>query len=327
MTFGEIMMRLVPPNNLRINQSNAFDYSFGGSESNVAISLANFGMPVSFVTALPDNEFGHAAIKDLRMYGVDTSKSIWCGNRIGVYFVEMGTSIRNGQVIYDRDNTAISTIPSGAIDWPIVFKDANWFHWSGITPAISNEAAAICKEAIAAAKTLGMTISCDLNHRQKLWKYGKSPLEVMPDLVKACDVLIAHRDAAEIHLGVSTSTSDDQEFMSQLLKEFPKVSTVVTTLKSNGDNGMTYQGILQDRSKSIRSKVYTTSHFVDRLGGGDAFMGGLIYGLQKLNDQEALEFATAATVLKYSVKGDPNQVSTEEVLKLMKGDGSGRIIR
>ena len=341
-TFGEIMLRLSTPGYLRFGQARQFDATFGGGEANVAVSLANYGIDAAFVTRLPDNDIAKACIKDLRSYGVDTSKIVFGGDRVGIYFLETGAVARPSKVVYDRAGSAIATIQPGMIDWKKVFEGADWFHWTGITPALSQGAADVCLEAIKAANALGVTVSCDLNYRKNLWKYGKAAGEVMPALVEGCDVILGNEEDADKVFGIKpegfdvTATGgaiDQGRFRSvgeQLMKRFPRAKKVIITLRGSiNANHNTWGGVLWDGAKLYESPRYDITHIVDRVGGGDSFMGGLIYGLLSYpgDDQKALNFAVAASCLKHTIFGDYNQVTVAEVENLMKGDASGRVAR
>ena len=341
-TFGEIMLRLSTPGYLRFGQARQFDATFGGGEANVAVSLANYGLDARFITRLPDNDIAKACIKDLRSYGVDTSGIIFGGDRVGIYFLETGAVARPSKVVYDRANSAIATIQPGMIDWKKVFEGADWFHWTGITPALSQGAADVCLEAIKAANALGVTVSCDLNYRKNLWKYGKKAGEVMPALVEGCDIILGNEEDADKVFGIKpegfdvTATGgaiDQRRFQSvgeQLMKRFPRAKKVIITLRGSVNaNHNTWGGVLWDGRTLYQSPRYDITHIVDRVGGGDSFMGGLIYGLLTYagDDQKALNFAVAASCLKHTIFGDYNQVTIAEVENLMKGDASGRVSR
>ena len=341
-TFGEIMLRLATPGYLRFTQAGEFTATFGGGEANVAVSLANYGIPVDFVSRLPENDIAKACVMDLRKYGVDTSNMIYGGDRLGIYFLETGAVARASKVIYDRANSAIADIRPGMIDWEKVFEGAQWFHWTGITPALSQGAADACLEAIRIANKLGITVSCDLNYRKNLWKYGKKASEVMPALVEGCDIILGNEEDAEKVFGIKpegfdvTATAGEvnaAEFESvctQMMKRFPRARKVIITLRGSVNaNHNTWGGVLFDGNRLFASRRYDITHIVDRVGGGDSFMGGLIYGLLTYtgDDQKALDFAVAASCLKHTIYGDFNQVSVEEVEKLMGGDASGRVSR
>ena len=341
-TFGEIMLRLATPDYLRFCQANQYNATFGGGEANVAISLANFGMNVEFVTRLPQNDIAKTCVMELKKYGVGTQHILYGGERMGIYFLETGAVARASKVIYDRSHSSISEIEPGSIDWESILKDATWFHWTGITPAISANAAACCLEAIKAANKLGVTVSCDLNYRKNLWKYGKTASEIMPALTEGCDIILGNEEDAEKVFGIkpegfdaakSNGDIDAAKFeyvCQQLMQRFPKAKKVIITLRGSiNANHNTWGGILYDGKHLFQSRNYDITHIVDRVGGGDSFMGGLIFGLHKYagNDQRALDFAVAASCLKHTIYGDFNMVTVEEVEKLMAGDASGRVSR
>lgn len=336
------MLRLATPGYLRFTQAGEFTATFGGGEANVAVSLSNYGIPTDFVTRLPENDIAKACVMDLRKYGVGTSNIIYGGDRVGIYFLETGAVARASKVVYDRANSAISEIKPGMVDWEKVFEGAQWFHWTGITPALSQGAADACLEAIKVANKMGITVSCDLNYRKNLWKYGKKASEVMPALVEGCDVILGNEEDAEKVFSIKpegfdvTATAGEvnaQEFESvctQMMKRFPRAKKVIITLRGSiNANHNTWGGVLYDGSKLYASRRYDITHIVDRVGGGDSFMGGLIYGLITYtgDDQKALEFAVAASCLKHTIYGDFNMVSVDEVEKLMGGDASGRVSR
>ena len=340
-TFGEIMLRLTPPGRKRFCQASSFDVIYGGGESNVAVSLANYGLPVDFVTRLPQNDIGNCALMEMRKRGVGVQHIIRGGERLGIYFLEIGAISRGAKVVYDRAHSAISTIEKGMIDWREVFKDAQWFHWTGITPAISQGAADACLEAIQIANEMGITVSTDLNYRKKLWKYGKQPGEIMPDLVAGCDVILGNEEDAEKHFdihpeGVDVTqghTIDAQSYISvcqQLMDRFPRAKKVIVTLRGSiSASHNSWSGVLYDGNKLYEAPTYQLTHIVDRVGGGDSFMGGLIYGLLTYGEdsQKALNFAVAASALKHTIYGDANLATVAEVEKLLQGDASGRVSR
>ena len=336
------MLRLSTPGYLRFGQARQFDATFGGGEANVAVSLANYGIDAAFVTRLPDNDIAKSCLKDLRSYGVDTSRIIFGGDRLGIYFLETGAVARPSKVVYDRAGSSIATIQPGMIDWKKVFEGADWFHWTGITPALSQGAADVCLEAVRAANALGVTVSCDLNYRKNLWKYGKTAGDVMPALVEGCDIILGNEEDADKVFGIKpegfdvTATGgaiDQRRFQSvgeQLMKRFPRAKKVIITLRGSiNANHNTWGGVLWDGSTLYQSPRYDITHIVDRVGGGDSFMGGLIYGLLSFpgDDRKALNFAVAASCLKHTIFGDYNQVTVAEVENLMKGDASGRVAR
>ena len=336
------MLRLATPGYLRFAQANNLEATFGGGEANVAVSLANYGMDAQFVTRLPNNDIAKACVCDLHKHGVKTDHIIYGGERLGIYFLETGAVARASKVIYDRAHSAISEIEPGMIDWEKVFDGADWFHWTGITPAISQGAADVCREAIKAANRMGVVVSCDLNYRKNLWKYGKTASEVMPELVEGCDIILGNEEDAEKVFGIKpenfdvTATAGEvnaaefESVCSQLMQRFPRAKKVIITLRGSiNANHNTWGGVLYDGSTLYQSPRYHITHIVDRVGGGDSFMGGLIYGLLTYpdNDQQALNFAVAASCLKHTIYGDYNMVTVAEVENLMKGDGSGRVSR
>lgn len=339
-TFGEIMLRLTPPNMLRFSQTHSFDVTYGGGEANVAVSLSNFGLQTDFVTRLPDNGIGQAAIQYLRQYNVGTQFIQRGGERFGIYFLESGAVMRGSQVIYDRANSSFATITSGMVDWKSVFSNAQWFHWTGITPAISEGAAAACLEGVKVAREMGITISCDMNYRAKLWKWGKKAGDVMGEIVSLCDVAIANEEDAEKVFGIKapeadvmTGAVDAKKYhivCGELIKMFPNLKQIAITLRGSlSANHNTWSGIYWDQGNIFQGPIYDITHIVDRVGGGDSFMAGLIYGLSQFNgdDQMIINFAVAASALKHTIVGDFNLVSVNEVEKLIKGDASGRVSR
>ncbi len=339
-TFGEIMLRLASPGYLRFSQSSQLEATFGGGEANVAVSLANYGIPASFVSRLPKNDIGEWAIQNLRKYNVQTQDILRGGERVGIYFLETGAVARASKVVYDRAGSAIADIQPGMLDWEAIFKDANWFHWTGITPALSEGAAATCLEGIKMANKLGVTVSTDLNFRKNLWKYGKTAAEVMPELVEGCDVILGNEEDAEkvFHIqpeGVDVTAGHVEaaayeSVCRQLVKKFPRAKKVIITLRGSiNANHNTWAGTLFNGEQIFFSPQYDITHIVDRVGGGDSFMGGLICGLLTYpnDDQQALNFAVAASCLKHTIYGDFNLVTVDEVKNLMKGDGSGRVSR
>jgi 2-dehydro-3-deoxygluconokinase len=341
-TFGEIMLRLSPPGFLRFSQANSFDVVYGGGESNVAVSLANYGVPVEFVSRLPKNDLGECAMMEMRKRGVGVNHINYGGDRLGIYFLETGAVSRGSKVVYDRANSAMAEIQAGMIDWEKVFEGVEWFHWTGITPAISQGAADACLEAVQVASRLGITISTDLNYRAKLWKYGVDSETIMTELTSYCDIILGNEEDAEKHFGIKpegidiTTQAEDvkaEAFLSvckQMMKKFPKAKKVITTLRGSiSASHNTWAGVLYDGKTMYESPQYQITDIVDRVGGGDSFMGGLIYGLLTYPEdaQNALNFAVAASCLKHTIKGDANLVSVDEVEKLMGGDASGRVAR
>lgn len=337
-TFGEIMLRLKPQNYERFFQSPIFEASFGGGEANVAVSLANFGMPVSFVTVLPNNDIGSACVSELRRFGVDISNIKFVPGRMGIYFLEAGANQRPSKVIYDRDNSCIALSKPGDINWNEVFEDASWFHITGITPAISASVAELSLEAIKAAKDMGLIISCDLNYRKNLWKYGKSAAEVMGEIVKYVDVCIANEEDCQKALGISADVAVEKGHLDieayqilahKVFEKYPKMKLIAITLReSKSADFNQWSACAYDGKQFHLSPKYDITDIVDRVGAGDAFSAGFIYGYIKYEDiKKALNFAVAASCLKHSVSGDFNRVTVQEVENLMAGDASGRVQR
>ncbi len=337
-TFGEIMLRLKAPGHERLFQSPSLEASFGGAESNVAVSLANFGLDVAFVTALPANAVGDAAIAELRRFGVDTRFIRRSGERMGTYFLEAGANQRASKVVYDRAHSSIATAGSGVFDWDRILEGVDWFHVTGITPAISDAAAAATLEAVQAAQSRGVTVSCDFNYRKNLWKYGKAPPDVMREIVKHIHVGIANEEDCQHSLGIgldvdvrSGDLDADQyrSLSSTVLQQFPNIARQAITLReSHSADSNRWSACLHNRERFMVSRRYEITDIVDRVGSGDAFAAGLIYGLLTgADDQAALEFAAAAGCLKHSVPGDFNRVSVVDVETLVRGDSSGRVQR
>ena len=338
-TIGEIMLRLSTPGYDRFTQSGSFDINFGGGEANVAVSLSNYGFDSYFISKLPKHEIGQAAVNFLRKYGVKTDYLVRGGERIGIYFLESGASQRASKVIYDRSNSSVSTLTSEELNWNEIFKDAKWFHWTGITPALGKNAQEVLKSACKSAKDNGVTISADLNYRAKLWT-TKEAQSVMIPLMDYVDVCIANEEDAEKSLGFKAGTTDiesgelDEKGYFNLVKELKKKfnfqSVAITLRESFSASRNGWSALLHDDKdckEPYRSKKYDIQ-IVDRVGGGDAFAGGLIYGfLSRSNTKDALEFAVSASCLKQTIPGDFNLVSIEEVEKLAKGSGSGRVER
>jgi 2-dehydro-3-deoxygluconokinase len=337
-TFGEIMLRLAPPGFERFLQSPQFVATFGGGEANVAVSLAGFGVPSRYVTVLPSNPIADACVAQLRGFGVDTTKIVRGKGRMGIYYLEAGANQRPSKVVYDREASAISQARPGSIHWDDAFQDAGWFHVTGITPAISQGAADLALEAASKARANGLTVSCDLNYRKNLWKYGRTAPEVMRELMKLVDVAIANEEDCQMALGIQADidvhagtldTSQYRSLTEKVLAEFPNLKKIAITLresKSASYNG--WSACLDDGANFMISRHYEITHIVDRVGGGDAFAGGLIYGLLNLpSAPEALEFAVAASCLKHSVPGDFNRFGVEDVKQLLKSGGSGRVQR
>ncbi|MBE5737627.1 MAG: sugar kinase [Clostridiales bacterium] len=335
-TFGELMLRLAPENYLRFVQSEKYEATFGGAEANVAVSLANYGIDVAFVTKLPTHEIGQSAVNSLRKFGVDTSKIVRGGERVGIYYCEKGASQRPSKVIYDRAYSSISMAKEQDFDWDKIFEEVEWFHFTGITPALSDEVAKICLIAVKKAKEKGITISCDLNFRKKLWTKEKAG-QVMSNLCQYVDYCIANEEDAKDVFGIEADNTDiyggklDREgyisVAKKLTDRFNFKGVAITLRESKSANDNDWSGMLYTNGQAVFSKKYSM-HIVDRVGGGDSFGAGLIYSLLNGYDsQRAIEFAVAASCLKHTIEGDYNMVSVSEVLNLAGGDASGRVQR
>ncbi len=337
-TFGEIMLRLKAPGTERFFQSPSLEATFGGGEANVAVGLARFGMDVAFASLIPPNRIGDACIAELRKQGVDVSRIVRKGKRLGIYFLEAGANQRPSVVLYDRAHSAIAEVIRGEIPWDEVFAGAGWFHITGITPAISESAALVSLEAVLNAKEKGMTVSCDLNYRKNLWKYGRTAQEVMTEIVKHTDIVMANEEDCQKALGISADADVEagkveadhyRVLTDRVLQQFPDLKKIAVTLReshSADHNG--WSAVLNGRDEFLVSRKYEIRDIVDRVGSGDSFAAGLIYGLQALkSDREALEFAVAASCLKHSVPGDFPLITLEEVKNLVGGAGSGRVQR
>ncbi|MDR3309695.1 MAG: sugar kinase, partial [Tannerella sp.] len=314
-TFGEIMLRLATPGYLRFSQAKEYSVTFGGGEANVAVSLANYGLDAEFVSRLPDNDVAEACIMNLRSHRVGVENIIRGGERMGIYFLETGAVARASKVVYDRANSSISTISKGEINWRAIFKDAAWFHWTGITPALSQNAAEACLEAIKIANEMGITVSCDINYRKNLWKYGKTASEVMPALVEGCDIILGNEEDCEKVFGIKpegfdvsatggeVNAGEFESVCTQMTKRFPRCRKMIVTLRGAiNANHNTWGGVLYSDGVLYQSQRYDITHIVDRVGGGDSFMGGLIYGLLSYpgDNRRALDFAVAASCLKHT---------------------------
>lgn len=338
-TFGEIMLRLGPPGFERFLQSPQFVATFGGGEANVAVAVATFGLPARYVTLLPPgNPIADGVIAELRRFGVDTSQIVRAPGRMPVYYVETGANQRPSKVVYDREYSSVALAKPGDVNWDAAFEGCGWFHITGITPALSASAADLAREAVRAAREKGITVSCDLNYRKNLWKWGQPASAVMRELVRYVDVAIANEEDCQMALGIQAGVDvhsgklEREQYAaltSKVLEEFPNLKTIAVTLresKSASHNG--WSACLHDGKTFLVSRHYEITHIVDRVGGGDSFAGGLIYGLQTMGGaQEALEFAVAASCLKHSIPGDFNRFSVDEVKQLLKGGGSGRVQR
>ncbi len=337
-SFGEIMLRLAPPGFERFLQTPQFIATFGGGEANVAVALAGFGMPARYVTVLPSNPIADGCIAELRRFGVDTSCIARGPGRMGIYFVEPGANQRASKVVYDRDRAAIAIAKSGDISWKSAFDGAGWFHITGITPALSESAATLARESMEAARAAELTISCDLNYRKNLWKYGKSPSEVMSRLFELVDVGIANEEDCQMALGIEAKSDVHsgkldvgayEDLCETVLAKYPHLKMIAVTLReSHNASANGWSACLHDRKQFHLSRKYEITHIVDRVGGGDSFAGGLIYGLHGgQSPADALEFAVAASCLKHSIPGDFARLSVEDVQGLLKGGGSGRVQR
>lgn len=335
-TFGEVMLRLSTPGYLRFSQARQFDATFGGGEANVAVSLANYGVDTSFVTRLPQNDIAAMCVAELRGLGVGVDDIVYGGDRVGIYYLETGAVARGSKVVYDRANSAISEIKPGMVDWRKVLQGADWFHWTGITPALSQGAADACLEAIKAANEMGVKVSCDLNYRKKLWTTEKAQ-SIMTPLMEYVDVCITNEEDAEKCLGFkpdsdveagNTDASGYHAIFTQMMEKFG-FTLMASTLResySASDNG--WKALIYDGNEFYESKHYRITPIVDRVGGGDSFSGGLIHGMLKFKDpKKALEFAVAASALKHEIYGDYNLVSEEEALALAEGNANGRVQR
>jgi 2-dehydro-3-deoxygluconokinase len=337
-TFGEIMLRLAPPGFERFLQTPQFVATFGGAEANVAVALSTFGLPATFVTVLPANPIADAAVGELARFGVDTSHIVRAAGRLGVYYLEAGANQRPSRIVYDRDHSAMALAKPGDISWKHVFEGARWFHTSGITPALNSSAADLALESVGQARAAGLTVSCDLNYRKNLWKWGKTAREVMPELVKSAEVLIANEEDVQAALGMEAAVDVEsgqldraqyEKLAGRVLSAYPNLRAIAITLResfSASHNG--WSAGMHDGQKFLTSRRYEITHIVDRVGAGDCFAAGLIYGmLNGLSSQETLEFAVAAGCLKHSISGDFSRVTVAEVNALLKDGGSGRVQR
>lgn len=325
-TLGEIMLRLSTPGHERFINTQSYEVNYGGAEANVAVSLANWGLSAAHVTSFPDHEIGKSAVNRLRFSGVDTSFIRYNEGRMGVYFVENGAMQRSSKIIYDRFDSAFALANAEDFDWEKIFEGADWFHWTGITPAISQSAADLCKAAVVAASKLGVKISADINYRRNLWQYGKGPLDIMPELIAPSHLVIAGLTDFENCMGIiETDYEQACEKAKTMCPSLKYVSTTHRDSISASENNLS--GVLWNGESLLESKTYEMTHIVDRIGGGDAYMAGLIYGLLGSGDQHALDFAVAASVLKHSIPGDANFVSLDEVNQLVEGKNVGKLLR
>lgn len=328
-TFGEVMMRLSPPGYSKISQATSFELVYGGGEANVAISCAYLGMKAAHVTRFPDNALGKAATQFLRHHWLNTEHVLYGGNMLGKYFLEKGAGHRSSEVIYEREGSSFSLIEPSMVNWEHVLKDADWFHWTGITPAISEGAAMCCLEAIKTANRMGIKVSGDINSRKNMWKYGKTMQEVMPELVRNCDIVITSSYGIHEMFGLGEPGIKFRLSAKQLMETFPRIDKVVgKTRKSISASHQQILGKMWNGETYIKTKTLNINHVIDRVGTGDAFASGLIYGLLHYDDDlQALNFASSACALKHTVPGDVNMVSLENVISLMEGDTSGEIKR
>ena len=337
-TFGEIMLRLSPPDHEVLLQSPRFIAHLGGAEANAAVSLANYGEAAAFVTALPPGELGDAAIRELRKFGVETRHILRQGERLGIYFTQRGSCSRPSKVLYDRAGSAVACAAARDYPWKAILQGVDWFHVTGITPALSQQAAEATLEALEVCGRRGITVSCDLNYRKKLWKWGKAATEVMPQVVRNADVLVANEEDCQMALGIQSNANVAsgkldpacyRGLAARVLEAYPRLRYLAVSLReshSADHNG--WSGVLAGRDGFFVSRKYALTHIVDRIGGGDSFGAGLIHGLRTLNSpQEALEFAVAASALKHTIPGDFNYARREDVLALMAGDSNGRVQR
>ncbi len=326
-TLGELMMRLSPPSPERFIQAKQFEINFGGSEANVAVSLAHFGIGSTFVTCLPENDFGKAAEAHLQSNKVVTEQINFRGSRIGIYFLEHGVDHRSSRVLYDRADSAFENIDPTYFKWEEILDGASWFHWSGITPAISQSAADTCYDAIRTARKLGLRISGDINYRRNLWQYGKRANEIMPSLIAESDIIIG--GLPDFENCMSVISPDFTDACKKIQQKYPSITKIVNSNRESiHASHNKISAMLWDKHNLLKSKEYELTHIVDRVGSGDALMAGLIYGwLSNWKDQETLEFAIAACVLKHTVPGDVNLVSVEEVGSLVKGVNVGKLLR
>lgn len=330
-TFGEIMLRLSPPLNYRFTQAASFEANYGGGEANVGAALAGLGVPTAHVTCFPANELGQAATQSFQRLGVDMRHTVYSGKRLGLYFLEVGASLRASKVVYDRADSSFANLDPAAFDWDEILRDAQWLHWTGITPAISGAAAQAIGAGIRAARRRGLTVSADVNYRRNLWQYGQRAQDVMPDLVAGCDVVVCSENDADDLFGIRPVAGAENKFASiseQLMTRFPQIKQVISTRrKTQSASHERIKGQLFDGAYS-ETPYYDITPVVDRIGGGDAFLGGFIYGtLNYATPQEALNFAVVASALKHTIHGDVNLVTVAEVEHVLQGNTTGRLVR
>ena len=332
-TFGQIMMRLSPPAFARFSQAHRFDITYAGGEANAAIATAQWDVQAVHVTRFPNNDIGKAAIMYLRKYGLDTSEIQLGGDRMGIYFVENGANARASQVIYDRLNDSFCTLEADSFDWERILTGADWFHFTGITPALSESAAQACLEAVQTARKLGVKISADVNYRKGLWNWGKTPQEIMPELVSYCDLIVCGNSNADDLFGIKPLPEDKNKWVStskQIMERYPNIKLILDTKRDSiSASHNQLKGKAWNGEKFYKTTTYDIHHIVDRIGSGDAFIAGFLYGYDYFDQsvQHALEFATSAAALKHTVEGDFNLVSVEEVERLSSGDSSGKLSR
>lgn len=331
-TFGEVMMRLSPPLNYRFSQASSLEVNYGGGEANVAAALAGLGQPAAHVTCFPATELGRAAAQHFQQLGVDMQHTVFRGQRLGLYFLEVGASLRASKVVYDRAGSAFDLLNPADFNWDEILQNAGWLHWTGITPAISAASAQATREAIAAARRLGLTVSGDVNYRRNLWQYGQQAQDVMPGLAAGCDVLVCSENDADDLFGIRPAPDAADSFTSmaqQVMARFPQVKQVITTQRhTHSASHNSLSGLAYDGTSRHTTPSYELSPIVDRIGGGDAFMAGFIYGSLTYTDlPKALAFGVAASALKHTIHGDINLVTVAEVEEVMKGNTSGRLLR
>jgi 2-dehydro-3-deoxygluconokinase len=328
--FGEYLLRLTPPAHQKLVQADSLEMHWAGSEANIAVSLSILGEQTMYITAMPENELARAGISQLHKYGVETDIISHDSSRVGTYYYESGVGARPGRVIYDRDYSAFSLLTPGQIDWQRVFKDADWFHWSGIIPALNQNMVAITREALKAAKQMGLQISADFNYRSTLWQYGLSPEKIMPELLANCDTVLADVNAAKLYFKIDPGEKNPVESCFDLLQSVLKGARYMAmTMRANKDGNLNrYKGYLWSKGSIHESQTYGLDQIAERIGAGDAFMAGLIHGIrQNKSLQDTIEFATACGVIKHSIPGDFNIASRAEIESIIRQSGSGRIIR